>query len=193
MASLSSYFLLAAVALAALFAVGSCGTELTLTIGKDSSSTKLSLITNVAISEVSVKPKGATDFSDDLKESPANTFTLDSKEPIKGPISFRFAAKAGGYRVVDDVIPADFKAGAVYKTGEQVWVMDACALLTHRDYIDLQNKLFRETDGTEQACQKIIFYACFVVGYHEIKYTMFSSRLLLLSYICTLYNIVYVW
>jgi len=120
MASLSSYFLLAAVALAALFAVGSCGTELTLTIGKDSSSTKLSLITNVAISEVSVKPKGATDFSDDLKESPANTFTLDSKEPIKGPISFRFAAKAGGYRVVDDVIPADFKAGAVYKTGEQV-------------------------------------------------------------------------
>ena len=136
MASLSSYFLLAAVALAALFAVGSCGTELTLTIGKDSSSTKLSLITNVAISEVSVKPKGATDFSDDLKESPAKTFTLDSKEPIKGPISFRFAAKAGGYRVVDDVIPADFKAGAVYKTGEQVWVMDACALLTHRDYID---------------------------------------------------------
>ena len=120
MASLSSYFLLAAVALAALFAVGSCGTELTLTIGKDSSSTKLSLITNVAISEVSVKPKGATDFSDDLKESPANTFTLDSKEPIKGPISFRFAAKAGGYRVVDDVIPADFRAGAVYKTGEQV-------------------------------------------------------------------------
>jgi len=65
MASLSSYFLLAAVALAALFAVGSCGTELTLTIGKDSSSTKLSLITNVAISEVSVKPKGATDFSYD--------------------------------------------------------------------------------------------------------------------------------
>ncbi|CAD6268629.1 unnamed protein product [Miscanthus lutarioriparius] len=59
-----------AVALAALFVVRSCGNELTLTIGKDSSSTKLSLITNIAISEVSVKPKGATDFSDDLKESP---------------------------------------------------------------------------------------------------------------------------
>ena len=71
MASSSFSFLLTAVALVALFAVGSCGTELTLTIGKDSSSTKLSLITNVAISEVSVKPKGATDFSDDLKESPA--------------------------------------------------------------------------------------------------------------------------
>ena len=107
-------------ALAALLAVGSCGTLLTWTVGKGSSSTRLVLVANAAISEVSVKPKGATDFSDDLKESPANTFTLDSKEPIKGPISFRFAAKAGGYRVVDDVIPADFKAGVVYKTGEQV-------------------------------------------------------------------------
>ncbi|EES16601.1 hypothetical protein BDA96_08G031000 [Sorghum bicolor] len=121
MASSSSFcFLLAAVALTALFAIGSCGTTLTIEVGKDSTSTKLSLITNVAISEVSVKPKGATDFTDDLKESEPKTFTLDSKEPIEGPIAFRFLAKGGGYRVVDNAIPADFKAGSVYKTTEQV-------------------------------------------------------------------------
>lgn len=125
MASSSSSLLL--VSVAALFVLGSCGGALTFTIGKDSSSTKLSLVTNVAISEVSVKEKGALDWSDDLKESPAKTFTLDSKEPIKGPISVRFAVKGGGYRVVDDVIPADFKPNSVYQTGEQIWVMDSAA------------------------------------------------------------------
>ncbi|KAJ1288890.1 hypothetical protein BS78_02G122900 [Paspalum vaginatum] len=116
----SSSFLLATAVVATLLAVGSCGSALTLTIGKGSSSTSLEIVTNVAISEVSIKQKGAMDWSDDLKESPANTWTLKSKEPIKGPISVRFAVKNGGYRVVDDVIPEGFKPGSVYKTGVQI-------------------------------------------------------------------------
>ena len=116
----SSSFLLAMAALAALLAVGSCGTLLTWTVGKGSSSNRLVLVANAAISEVSVKDKSATEWSDDLKESPAKTFTFDSKEPIKGPISVRFAVKGRGYRTTDDVIPAGFKPGSVYKTKEQV-------------------------------------------------------------------------
>ncbi|WVZ52970.1 hypothetical protein U9M48_003968 [Paspalum notatum var. saurae] len=116
----SSSSLLAIAMMATLLAVGSCGSALTLTIGKGSSPTSLVLVTNVAISEVSIKEKGAMDWSDDLKESPANTWTLKSKEPLKGPISVRFAVKNGGYRVVDDVIPAGFKLGSAYKTGVQI-------------------------------------------------------------------------
>ncbi|KAG0550639.1 hypothetical protein BDA96_01G355500 [Sorghum bicolor] len=116
----SSSFLLAMAALAALLAVGSCSTLMTWTIGKDSTSTRLVLVASADVSEVAVKDKGATDFSDDLKESPAKTFTYESKEPIKGPLSVRFAVKGQGYRTTDDVIPADFKPGSVYKTKEQV-------------------------------------------------------------------------
>ncbi|WVZ91155.1 hypothetical protein U9M48_037360 [Paspalum notatum var. saurae] len=116
----SSSFLLGAAVVATLLVVGSCGPALTLTIGKGSSDTNLEIVTNVAISEVSIKEKGAMDWSDDLKESPTNTWTLKSKEPIKGPISVRFAVKNGGYRVVDDVIPASFKPGSVYNTGVQI-------------------------------------------------------------------------
>ncbi|XP_040380716.1 pollen allergen Phl p 2-like [Oryza brachyantha] len=115
----SSSLLLAAAVLAALLAVGSCGTALTFTVGEGSSSTSLKLVTNVAISEVEVKEKGAPDWTE-LKESPTNTWTLDSKAPLKGPFSVRFAVKNAGYRVVDDVIPAEFKAGSVYKTSIQI-------------------------------------------------------------------------
>ncbi|EES16606.1 pollen allergen Lol p 2-A [Sorghum bicolor] len=113
----SSSFLLVVVVLAALFAVSSCDNPpaITFTIGKDSSSTKLSFATDVAISEVAVKQNGAENWSDNLKESPVKTFTLDSKDPIKGPITIRFADKDGGYHVLVDIIPADFKAGSVYK------------------------------------------------------------------------------
>ncbi|RCV10833.1 hypothetical protein SEVIR_2G145900v4 [Setaria viridis] len=115
----SSSFLLAAAALVALFAVGSCGAALTFKTGPGCSATRLVLIPSVAISEVEVKEKGANDFSE-LKESPAGTWTLDSTAPLKGPFSIRFAAKSGGYRVVDDAIPEGFKSGSVYKTSLQV-------------------------------------------------------------------------
>lgn len=115
----SSSLLLAALALAALFAVGSCS-ELTFTVGEGSGTLKLKLDASAPVSEVSVKEKGATDWSDDLKESPPKTFTYHSAETIKGPISVRFSVKGGGYRVVDDLIPDGYKAGKVYKTGVQV-------------------------------------------------------------------------
>uniref|UniRef100_J3MGJ8 Expansin-like CBD domain-containing protein n=2 Tax=Oryza brachyantha TaxID=4533 RepID=J3MGJ8_ORYBR len=105
--------------LATLLAVGSCGTALTFTVGKGSGSTSLSLVTNVAISEVEVKEKGAADWSE-LKESSTNTWTLSSKAPLKGPFSVRFLVKNGGYRVIDDVIPAEFKVGSAYKTSIQI-------------------------------------------------------------------------
>lgn len=60
------------------------------------------------------------EWSNDLKESPAKTFTLDSKAPIKGPIFVCFAVKGCGYRVSDDIIPAGFKPGSVYKTKFQI-------------------------------------------------------------------------
>ncbi|KAF8668410.1 hypothetical protein HU200_052218 [Digitaria exilis] len=118
MASSSSTILLAAVAMAALFAVGSCA-ALTFKAGPGCSDKKLVLIPSIAISEVEVKEKGADDFTE-LKESPAGTWTLDSKTPLKTPLSVRFAAKSGGYRVVDDAIPAGFKSGASYKTSLQL-------------------------------------------------------------------------
>ncbi|KAF0904694.1 hypothetical protein E2562_036160 [Oryza meyeriana var. granulata] len=88
-------------------------------VGEGSSSSSLDLITNVAISEVEVKEKGAKDWTG-LKESSANTWTLKSEAPLEGPFSVRFLVKNGGYRVVDDVIPASFKAGSVYKGGIQL-------------------------------------------------------------------------
>ncbi|TKW09307.1 hypothetical protein SEVIR_6G086080v4 [Setaria viridis] len=118
MASRSS-ILLAAAVLAVLLAVGSCGSALTFKTGPGCSATRLVLIPSTAISEVEVKEKGASDFSE-LKEGPTGTWTLDSKAPLKGPFSIRFAAKSGGYRVVDDAIPASFKVGSVYKTSLQV-------------------------------------------------------------------------
>uniref|UniRef100_J3MGK0 Expansin-like CBD domain-containing protein n=1 Tax=Oryza brachyantha TaxID=4533 RepID=J3MGK0_ORYBR len=48
------------------------------------------------------------------------TFTLESKAPLNGPFSVRFLVKNGGYRVIDDVIPEEFKAGSVYKTSIQI-------------------------------------------------------------------------
>ena len=99
-------------------AVGSCGSALTFKTGPGCSETRLVLILSVAISEVEVK-KCADDFTA-LKESPTNTWTLDSTTPLKGPFSIRFAAKSGGYRVVDDAIPTDFKSGSDYKTSLQV-------------------------------------------------------------------------
>ncbi|KAJ1289410.1 hypothetical protein BS78_02G162200 [Paspalum vaginatum] len=116
----SSSFLLAAAVVALLVVAGSCGSALTFRVGEGSSPTNLALETNGAISEVSIKEKGAMDWSDDLKESPANTWTFNSKERIKGPISVRFSVKNGGYRVVDDIIPAGFQPGSVYKTGVQI-------------------------------------------------------------------------
>ncbi|KAF0904695.1 hypothetical protein E2562_036161 [Oryza meyeriana var. granulata] len=117
MASLSSILLASAVA--ALLVVSSCATELTFKVGEGSSSSSLDLITNVAISEVEVKEKGSKDWTG-LKESSANTWTLKSEVPLKGPFSVRFLVKNGGYHVVDDVIPASFKAGSVYKSGIQL-------------------------------------------------------------------------
>ena len=117
MASRSSSILLAAAALAALLAVGS--SALTFKTGPGCSATKLVLIPSEAISEVEVKEKGADDFTA-LKEGPTGTWTLEGKEPLKGPFSIRFAAKSGGYRVVDDAIPTDFKSGSDYKTSLQV-------------------------------------------------------------------------
>ncbi|XP_039817107.1 pollen allergen Phl p 2-like [Panicum virgatum] len=119
MASRSSCILLAAAALAALVAVGSCASALSFKTGPGCSATKLVLIPSVAISEVEVKEKGADDFSE-LKEGPTGTWTLEGKAALKGPFSIRFAAKSGGYRVVDDAIPASFKSGSVYKTTLQV-------------------------------------------------------------------------
>ncbi|OEL26397.1 hypothetical protein BAE44_0012584 [Dichanthelium oligosanthes] len=66
-----------------------------------------------------VKEKGANDFTE-LKESPANTWTLESKAQLLGPLSVRFAAKSSGYPVVDDAIPAGFKVGSDYRTSLQL-------------------------------------------------------------------------
>ncbi|OEL27442.1 hypothetical protein BAE44_0011539 [Dichanthelium oligosanthes] len=115
----SSSILLAAVALTALFAVGSCGAALSFKAGSGCTPSRLVLIPSVAISEVEVKEKGADDFTE-LKEGPTGTWTLDGKAPLKTPLSVRFAAKSGGYRVIDDAIPAGFKSGAVYKTSMQL-------------------------------------------------------------------------
>uniref|UniRef100_A0A0D9WSX2 Expansin-like CBD domain-containing protein n=1 Tax=Leersia perrieri TaxID=77586 RepID=A0A0D9WSX2_9ORYZ len=115
----SSSLLLAAATLAAILAVGSCGTAVTFKVGEGSSSNKLVLVTNVAIGEVEVKEKGAKDWVE-LKESSTNTWTLTGSAALKGPFSVRFAVKNAGYRVVDDVIPAEFKVGSVYKTTIQV-------------------------------------------------------------------------
>uniref|UniRef100_A0A0D3GJF3 Expansin-like CBD domain-containing protein n=1 Tax=Oryza barthii TaxID=65489 RepID=A0A0D3GJF3_9ORYZ len=117
MASLSSFLLAAAVA--TLFVVGSYATELTFKVNEGSSATSLELITNVAISEVEIKEKGASDWTA-LKESSSNTWTIKSGSPLKGPFSVRFLVKNGGYRVVDDVIPESFMAGSVYKSGIQL-------------------------------------------------------------------------
>jgi hypothetical protein len=117
MASLSSFLL--ATAVAALLVIGSYATELTFKVGQGSSTTSLNLITNVAISEVEVKEKGAGDWTG-LKESSANTWTLKTGAKLKGPFSVRFLVKNGGYRVVDDVIPEAFKVGSVYKSGIQL-------------------------------------------------------------------------
>ena len=118
MASRSSSILLAAAALASLLAVGSCA-AVSFKTGPGCSATKLVLIPSEAISEVEVKEKGADDFTA-LKESPTNTWTLDSTTPLKGPFSIRFAAKSGGYRVVDHAIPTGFKSGPEYKTSLQL-------------------------------------------------------------------------
>ena len=117
MASRSSSILLVAAALASLLAVGSCA-AVSFKTGPGCSATKLVLIPSEAISEVEVK-KCADDFTA-LKESPTNTWTLDSTTPLKGPFSIRFAAKSGGYRVVDDAIPTGFKSGPEYKTSLQL-------------------------------------------------------------------------
>ncbi|PAN33341.1 hypothetical protein GQ55_6G014400 [Panicum hallii var. hallii] len=119
MASRSSSILLAAAALAALLVVGSCASALTFKTGPGCSKTKLVLIPSAAISEVEVKEKGADDFTA-LKEGPTGTWTLEGKEALKGPFSIRFAAKSGGYRVIDDAIPTDFKSDSDYKTSMQV-------------------------------------------------------------------------
>ncbi|RLN04830.1 pollen allergen Phl p 2-like [Panicum miliaceum] len=76
MASRPSSILLAAAALAALVAVGSCLSALSFKIGPGCSATKLVLIPSVAISEVEVKKKGADDFSE-LKEGPTGTWMLE--------------------------------------------------------------------------------------------------------------------
>ncbi|CAO2205559.1 unnamed protein product [Urochloa humidicola] len=116
MASRSS-ILLAAAALAALFAVGSCTTPLTFQVGKGSKPGHLILTPNVAtISDVEIKEHGGDDFSFTLKEGPKGTWTLDTKSPLKYPLCIRFATKSGGYRIADDVIPEGFKAGTTYKT-----------------------------------------------------------------------------
>ncbi|XP_006656333.1 pollen allergen Phl p 2-like [Oryza brachyantha] len=119
MASLSSSLLLTVAVLAALLVVGSCGTALTFTVSEGSSSTSLVLVTNVAISEMEVKEKGAPNWSE-LKESSTNTWKLESKAPLKGPFSVRFLVKNGGCRVIDDAIPEEFKTGSIYKTSIQI-------------------------------------------------------------------------
>ena len=116
MASRSS-ILLAMVMLAALFVVGLCTTPLTFQVGKGSKPGHLILTPNVAtISDVEIKEHGGDDFSFTLKEGPTGTWTLDTKASLKYPLCIRFAVKSGGYRIADDVIPADFKAGTTYKT-----------------------------------------------------------------------------
>ncbi|CAO2186695.1 unnamed protein product [Urochloa humidicola] len=115
MASRSS-ILLAAAALAALLAVGSCA-PLSFQVGKGSKSGHLILTPNIAtISDVEIKEHGGDDFSFTLKEGPKGTWTLDTKSPLKYPLCIRFATKSGGYRIADDVIPENFKAGTTYKT-----------------------------------------------------------------------------
>jgi hypothetical protein len=112
-----SSILLAMVALATLFAVGSCTTPLTFQVGKGSKPGHLVLTPNVAtISDVEIKEHGGDDFSFTLNEGPTGTWTLDTKTPLKYPLCIRFAVKSGGYRIADDVIPANFKAGTTYKT-----------------------------------------------------------------------------
>ena len=113
MASRSSSILLVAAALASLLAVGSCA-AVSFKTGPGCSATKLVLIPSEAISEVEVKEKGADDFSE-LKEGPTGTWTLEGKAALKGPFSIRFAAKSGGYRVVDDAIPAYWTTGLCYQ------------------------------------------------------------------------------
>ncbi|EES10282.1 hypothetical protein BDA96_05G236200 [Sorghum bicolor] len=114
----SSSFLLAMAALAALFAVGLCGNSVTLTVGKGTTPTytHLVLVANLPIHELAIREKGAAEFLDDMKESPAKTFTQDSKAPLKGPLSVRFAVKGGGYRNRDEIFPVGLKPGAVINT-----------------------------------------------------------------------------
>ena len=114
----SSSFLLAMAALAALFAVGFCGNTVTLTVGKGTTSTytHLVLVANLPIHELAIREKGAAEFLDDMKESPAMTFAQDSKAPLKAPLSVRFSVKGGGYRNRDEIFPAGLKPGSVIKT-----------------------------------------------------------------------------
>ncbi|XP_006657222.1 pollen allergen Phl p 2-like [Oryza brachyantha] len=108
----SSPYLLVAATLVAHLVVASCATELTFTV---SSSTSLTLVTKGAVSEVEIKEQGANEWTS-LKESPANTWTFDSKATLKGPISVRFLVKNGGYRVIDNIIPAEYDVGSVYRS-----------------------------------------------------------------------------
>jgi hypothetical protein len=109
--------MLATTALATFFVIGSCTTPLTFKVGKGSKPGHLVLTPNIAtISEVEIKEHGGDDFSFELKEGPAGTWTLDTKAPLKYPLCIRFAVKSGGYRIADDVIPENFKADTTYKT-----------------------------------------------------------------------------
>ncbi|KAG8088090.1 hypothetical protein GUJ93_ZPchr0010g10133 [Zizania palustris] len=110
--------LLAAVTLVAMLAVGSCGTDFTVHVEKGSCPTKLSLVTNVEVSEVEIREKGSNDFLE-CKGS-GTKWTIESKEPLKGPFAVRLTLKNGGYRVDDAAIPEEWKVDSVYKTKIQV-------------------------------------------------------------------------
>ncbi|CAD6268626.1 unnamed protein product [Miscanthus lutarioriparius] len=110
MASSSSSFLLMAVALAKTCLPSGRGVQRAHPHNRwDSSSTKLSLITNIAISEVSVKPKAPQTFGRPQGVAKKHLY-LRREGSRSRTYLLRLAAKAGGYRVVDDVILADFKA-----------------------------------------------------------------------------------
>jgi hypothetical protein len=116
----SSSFLLAAVALAVLFA-GSCAKEeLTFKAGPDCSDKHIVITPNLPIKELEIKEKGADDFTS-MTEGKDKSWIFDSTKPLKGPMGVRFAGNFGGYRVADNFLPTkDIKPGTVYKTGVSI-------------------------------------------------------------------------
>ncbi|RLN04776.1 pollen allergen Phl p 2-like [Panicum miliaceum] len=115
MASTRSSILLAAAVLAALLAVGSCASSwLTLKAGPGCSATKLVLIPSVPIPMWRSRRRAPTLHA--AQGGADRTWTLEGKAALKGPFTVRFSTEYSGDRVMDDVIPASFKSGSVYKT-----------------------------------------------------------------------------
>ncbi|KAF0892630.1 hypothetical protein E2562_017610 [Oryza meyeriana var. granulata] len=114
MVASSSSFLLAVATVRALLAIGSCGTVVTFTVGKGSSSPfRLVLVTNIYVAKIEIKEYGAN-YWRELTQGPVMTWTIDSTAPLRGPVTVRFL-KNGSYRVLNNLIPDNFKGWLYFK------------------------------------------------------------------------------